>query len=516
LTSIVGQGTESHSYCRWQHRRLTCRRVAMRGARQHEPSRRHTASSRTERIGPADQPPSHGAKLMGSVLIVDDEPNIRRMLGALLAAEGYEVRDAPDGVTALAVARETAPDAVLLDLMMPGALDGLGTLLSSVERDGDLPVIMMSGRAGLSDAVRATKLGAFNFLEKPLSPETILLALGAALELRRRAPRGPLASRGDGPIGPLVGTSAPMQLVGELIARVGPSDSRVLITGESGTGKELVAAAIHAASLRRDRPFIRVNCAAIPRDLVESEMFGHERARSQAPLTGASADSSWPIPERSFSTRWATSEPRHRPNCSARSRPRRSSASGVHDRSGRMSASWRPPTRISRARWPKARSERTSTSVSPSFRWHCRRCATVRRYPGACPTLASQYRARTGRTVAAWGPDAMQRLATHRWPGNVRELANIVERIAILHAGSIVTEADVRMVLPLDASARPIGAAQPPGVMRSTSDDGPRDGDSPPRGGASDRVPVWSAIRRRLSGCPALGWWTRSTHMSDR
>ena len=136
---------------------------------------------------------------------------------------------------------------------------------------------MMSGKAGLSDAVKATKLGAFNFLEKPLSPEGVLLALASALELRR-ARREARALREDlGLAGEMIGASSAMARVREMIARVAPTDARVLITGESGTGKELVAAAIHAQSPRRDRPFVRVNCAAIPRDLVESEMFGHEK-----------------------------------------------------------------------------------------------------------------------------------------------------------------------------------------------------------------------------------------------
>src|SRR5688500_6081314 len=214
---------------------------------------------------------------MSSVLIVDDEPNIRRMVGALLASEGYEVRDAADGASGLTLARQGEPDVVLRDLMMPGELDGLATLEKLRGQFPELPVVMMSGRAGLADAVRATKLGAFTFLEKPLTPEGVLLALASALELRR-ARRTARTLREDlGLGGGMVGDSAPMRGVRELLARVAPTDARVLITGESGTGKELAAAAIHDASARRDKAFVRVNCAAIPRDLVESEMFGHER-----------------------------------------------------------------------------------------------------------------------------------------------------------------------------------------------------------------------------------------------
>src|SRR3954466_8305403 len=214
---------------------------------------------------------------MPSVLIIDDEPNIRRMVGALLAAEGYEVRDAQDGATGIARALEAEPDALLLDLMIPGDFDGMATLARLRESLPEVPVIMMSGRAGLGDAVKATKLGAFNFLEKPLSPEGVLLALSSALELRR-ARREAKALRADlGLSGEMIGDSPVMMQVRAMIDRVAPTDARVLITGESGTGKELVAAAIHAGGARRDRPFVRVNCAAIPRDLVESEMFGHER-----------------------------------------------------------------------------------------------------------------------------------------------------------------------------------------------------------------------------------------------
>src|ERR687890_1182657 len=172
---------------------------------------------------------------MPSVLIIDDEPNIRRMVGALLSAEGYEVRDAPDGASGIARAVETEPDVLLLDLMMPGELDGLATLARLREKLPDVPVVMMSGRAGLSDAVRATKLGAFNFLEKPLSPEGVLLALASAMELRRAKRKARVLREDLGLAGEMIGDSPAMQRVRELIDRVAPTDARVLVSGESGT-----------------------------------------------------------------------------------------------------------------------------------------------------------------------------------------------------------------------------------------------------------------------------------------
>ncbi len=177
------------------------------------------------------------------------------MVGALLTAERYDVREAADGASGVRAIGDDEPDVVLLDLMMPGELDGIAALSRIRERWSELPVIMMSGRASLGDAVRATKLGAVNFLEKPLAPETVLLALGSALELRqtRRAARALRAELGR--TGEMVGSSLAMVRVRETISRVAPTDSRVLISGESGTGKELVAAAIHEHSPRRDRPF---------------------------------------------------------------------------------------------------------------------------------------------------------------------------------------------------------------------------------------------------------------------
>src|SRR5204863_7526073 len=158
------------------------------------------------------------------------------MVGALLTGEGYEVTETPTGVEAVARVREGEPDVALVDLMMPGDLDGMATLARLREVSTDLPVIMMSGRAGLADAVKATKLGAFNFLEKPLTPEGVLLAVSSALELRqtRRVARALRAELGYA--GQMVGTCEAMNSVRQMIARVEPIDARVLIMGESGTG----------------------------------------------------------------------------------------------------------------------------------------------------------------------------------------------------------------------------------------------------------------------------------------
>src|SRR5437879_12698413 len=211
------------------------------------------------------------------VLLVDDESNIRRMVAALLQSDGFDTVEAPDGNAAMVRLVEDAPGVVLLDLIVQPGPDGLATLEQSRRRAPHIPVVMMSGKANLADAVRATKLGEFQFLEKPLTPEGVLVALRSALELGRTLAENKRLHAELGHDATLVGTSAAMEELRAMIARVAPTESRVLITGESGTGKELVASAIHRQSVRGSKPFVTVNSAALPRDLVESEMFGHER-----------------------------------------------------------------------------------------------------------------------------------------------------------------------------------------------------------------------------------------------
>lgn len=398
---------------------------------------------------------------MATVLIVDDEPNIRRMVGALLGAEGHQVIEAGSGADGVARADEEDPDVVLLDLMMPGALDGMATLQHLKETHVDLPVIMMSGRAGLSDAVTATKLGAINFLEKPLSPEGVLFAIGSALELRQsrrvaRELREELGLAGD-----MVGDSPQMKQVAELIDRVAASDARVLITGESGTGKELVASAIHDASTRREKPFVRVNCAAIPRDLVESEMFGHEKGA----FTGATQTRIGRFELATTGTLFL--DEIGDLSADAQAKLLRAIEAKEIQRVGGDHAVKIDVRIIAATNHDLARAvQEGKFREDLFFRLNVIPLALppLRERTGDVPLLVRHFSLihfkRTGQLPPAWTPGAMQEMESYPWPGNVRELANIVERLSIMQPGAEITGAHVREVL------RPV-VATPTNVQRS-------------------------------------------------
>jgi two-component system nitrogen regulation response regulator NtrX len=378
------------------------------------------------------------------ILLVDDEINIRRMLGALLREEGLSVTEAPNGNAALLMVKEVDPDVILLDLLMPPGPDGLETLVRLREQGRVTPVIMMSGKAQLNDAVRAVKLGAFQFLEKPLTPESVLVTVRAALELNRaraenRALQAELSRRGT-----LIGDGAAMRQVRELIARVAPTEARVLITGESGTGKELVATAIHAASRRSDRAYVTVNCAAIPRDLVESEMFGHERGS----FTGAT--------ER----RLGRFELAHGGtlfldeigdlSADAQAKLLRTLESGELQRIG-AEGTVKVDVRVVAATNRRLDDEVNEGNFREDlyFRLHVFpiHVPPLREHLEDLPSLVSYLAERVRpRQASVFTQAAIDALAAYNWPGNVRELANLVERLSIL-SGPTVEAHDVRAVL---------------------------------------------------------------------
>ena len=222
---------------------------------------------------------------MNRILVVDDEESIRRSLAGILSDEGFEVVLARDAEEALTCAEGAEPpDLVLLDIAMPGR-DGLEVLEELRQRRPELPVVMMSGHGTIETAVRATRLGAFDFVEKPLSFDKLLLTMQHALD-QARLLRENRRLRADA-IGAreILGESEPIRQLKEQIEMAGPTHGWVLITGENGTGKELVARQIHLKSKRVHGPFVEVNCAAIPEELIESELFGHEKGA----FTGALA-----------------------------------------------------------------------------------------------------------------------------------------------------------------------------------------------------------------------------------
>jgi len=393
------------------------------------------------------------------ILIVDDEANIRRMLGALLRAEGFDVAEAQNGNAALLVLEEVRPDLMILDLVMPPGPTGLETLARLRERDQSLPVIMMSGKAQLNDAVQAIKQGAFQFLEKPLTPEAVLVTIRSALELTRAQAENRMLRSQLAPRPQMVGTSHAMDRVREMIKQVGPTDARVLILGESGTGKELVAWAIHHAGRRTNKPFVTVNCAAIPRDLVESEMFGHEKGA----FTGATDRRLGRFELADGGTLFLDEVGDL--NLEAQAKLLRVLETGEVARLG-GERTFRVDVRIL-----AATNQRLEQAVAAgTFREDLFFRLNV--FPIEIPPLRDRlsdlpdlvlHLARRARPIhtPTFTAESLEVLATHGWPGNVRELANIVERLVIVGGGEI-DAALVRQVLP--RSATPGGSASVPPV----------------------------------------------------
>ncbi len=222
--------------------------------------------------------------MVATILVVDDEPQILQTISGLLQDEDFEVLTAPEGEAALKLVREEIPDLVLLDIALPGR-DGLEILKDLKDQHPTLPVIMISAYGSVENAVKATRLGAYDFIEKPPHADKILLSVRNALEMVRLSEENRRLRQQAAPVREIIGKSEAIQQLREKLRLVAPTPASVLITGENGTGKELVARALHFPSRRSHRPFVEVNCAAIPEDLIESELFGHEKGS----FTGATS-----------------------------------------------------------------------------------------------------------------------------------------------------------------------------------------------------------------------------------
>jgi two-component system nitrogen regulation response regulator NtrX len=392
-----------------------------------------------------------------TILIVDDEANIRRMVGALLKSEGFDVAEAPNGNAGLLAIPDVHPDIILLDLMMPPGPDGLATLEKIRTGDRDIPVIMMSGKAQLSDAVRAVQMGAFQFLEKPLAPESLLVAVRSAETLVRTQAENRALRQALGPQPTLVGSSPAIEHVRQQIAQVAPTDARVLILGESGSGKELVANAIHRYSPRARGPFVSVNCAAIPRDLVESEMFGHERGA----FTGATDRRIGRFELADGGTLFL--DEIGDLQLEAQAKLLRVLESGEIQRIGAERSQ-----RVN-IRTLAATNRRLEVSVANGlfredlyFRLNVFpiEVPPLRDRLMDIPDLVEHLAARLRpRHPPRFTPEALAALATHSWPGNVRELANIVERLAIIGGDEVTGDLVPRVLARTGSHAAAIVAA---------------------------------------------------------
>ena len=376
------------------------------------------------------------------VLVVDDEDDIRLMLARVLEKEGFTVAQAESGERALAALDQKSFDVVLLDIRMPG-MSGLDALTQIRERRPESAVIMVSGESSASNALKAGRHGAYDFVTKPLDGGQIEYLLDA-IDRASRVTRGRRAAPPEGGNFGLIGDSAPMRSLLEQIRRIGPSQGRVLITGENGSGKELVAAAIHQLSKRADGPFVKLNCAALPRDLVESELFGHERGA----FTNAVSSRKGRIEQADHGTLFL--DEIGDLAIEAQAKLLRAVETGEVERLGGTRATTVDVRFIAAThRDLPAAIEAGTFRQDLYFRLNVlpihvpplreRRADVV---PLALHFLAACCEAE-GRTPPRFANSAAELLTEYAWPGNVRELRNLMERAAVLVAGDEVRAEDL-------------------------------------------------------------------------
>ncbi len=384
------------------------------------------------------------ASFRGRILVVDDEASIRESLRMILEYEGYQVEEAKNGEEAIEAVRRHVPEAILLDIKMPG-LDGLSVLRRLQERGYDLPVLIVTGHGDVSTAVEATKAGAFDFFEKPLQRERVLVSLRNAVDVARLQ-RESEAGRPDRD--EMVGSSSVMTELRATIEKAAPTPATVLITGESGTGKELVARAIHSLSSRRDKILVQVNCAAIPEELIESELFGHEKGS----FTGASKKQVGKFVAADGGTIFLDEVG----DMSARTQAKvlRVLEDGDVEPVGSQKVS-KVDVRVVAATNRDLKEEIGEGRFREDL--YYRLNVVPIRTPPLRERLADvddliEYFVRRFSQASNYPPktfsaDAIEHLRSLPWQGNVRELKNAVERLLILSAGDPVSKSDVISLL---------------------------------------------------------------------
>ncbi len=406
---------------------------------------------------------------LANILLVDDEPNIRRSLQMILNSAGYALSAAASAAEAEKRLAEQNYDLMLLDLVMPG-VDGLEFL----KRLRDLPsrpaVIIISGNATIENAVHATKEGAYDFIEKPVSKDKLLLTIKNALAQKQLAEENVRLQREVKGRFEMIGNSPALQKVHEQIARVAPTSTRVLILGESGTGKEMVARALHEASERAAKPFVKVNCAAIPEELIESELFGHEKGA----FTGATASREGKFQQAHQGSLFLDEVGDM--SLKAQAKVLRVLQEGEFERVG-GSQTHRVEVRVIAAT-NKNLEEEVKRGAFREDLWFRLNVVPIhvpplRQRPEDIPVLVQHFTAiycgENGFRQKVLAPGVLEKLSQYAWPGNIRELRNLVERLVIMTPGEQITAADLPLSLQAPA-AKSMGSFQAGVTLREIRD----------------------------------------------
>ena len=382
------------------------------------------------------------------ILITDDEKSIRNALREILEFENYSVLEAENGEEALRIIQTETVDLVLLDIKMKG-MDGIEVLEKIKETNTELPVIMISGHGNIKIAVEATKTGAFDFLEKPPDLNRLLISVRNALkssELIRENQQIRTELYGDTEI---IGSSPSMLKIKELIEKVAPSSSRVLITGENGTGKELVAKAIHNKSRRANRKFVDVNCAAIPSELLESELFGHEKGS----FTGASSRRIGKFEQADGGTLFL--DEIGDMSSDSQAKVLRALQENQIIRVGgtdRIDVDVRVLSATNKDLQKEIEEHKFREDLFHRLNVIPIHLPPLRERRDDIPNLAKWFLNKLADNEIvfsgkSFSETALKKLQEQPWPGNIRELQNVVERLALLSSEDAITEKDVELLV---------------------------------------------------------------------
>ncbi|MCP4676744.1 MAG: sigma-54-dependent Fis family transcriptional regulator [Deltaproteobacteria bacterium] len=377
------------------------------------------------------------------ILIADDEPNMRKVLRAMLEHDGYDVHPVGDGEEALSTLSENHIDIVITDLKMP-KLDGMALLRKITEQYGGLPVVMITAHGTVDTAVEALKLGAFDYITKPFERHLMREVLAKAARTSELSRKEPSMERDQTGRFQIIGRSEPMQKVFEVVDRVADTPSTVLITGDSGTGKELIARALHENSGRRDNPYIRVNCAAIPPTLIESELFGYEKGA----FTGAETAKPGRFELAHDGTLFL--DEIGEVSLEMQVKLLRAIQEGEFERVGGI-VTTEVDVRLIAATNQDLRKRIADGQFRDDLFYRLNvvqiDLPPLRKRPADIPLLVdhfiTKFNSRLNKSVAGVDEEAMGALLTYGWPGNIRELENVVERCMLFCDGDTLVAKDL-------------------------------------------------------------------------